>query len=388
MNRKILRMAVRSVVPFLVLAAVCGWNSSDTSRASSQAETSVATPNSLPTTKQEADEPLAQDNQVDDPSLGQEKRKQTAVQMIYSSKYLIDLGGIEQAHPFDIHKYKKIVNQLVSDGLLTVDQVIQPEPLTRDELLLVHTPAYLETLRDKNALATYLEAPELRLLAVDLYDGVVQKFITSSGGTLQAARSALEHGIAINIGGGYHHAKPTKGEGFCIIADVPIAIRKLQAEQRITRAVVIDVDVHQGNGTAVCLADDPSTFTFSMHERDIYPIPKETSDWDIELESGMQDEEYLKLLSDSLPKIFEQFEPQICFIVAGCDTLAGDPLANLEMTHAGIIKRDEMIVAACVQRNIPVVFTLSGGYSRDAWSAQYKSVKNLIEKFDEKRAKE
>lgn len=384
MNRQTLGTAVRWGVPFLVLIMVCGCDATDTSRVFKQTEVTVAAPNSLATTKQEAGATNTADRHIDEVSLGQEKRKQTAVQIIYSPNYLIDLGGVEQAHPFDIHKYKKIVNQLASDGLRTMDQLIQPEPLTRDELLLVHTSEYLETLKDKNALANYLEAPELRLLAVDLNAGVVQKFIASSGGTLVAARSALEHGIAINIGGGYHHAKPNKGEGFCIIADVPIAIRKLQAEQRIKRAVVIDVDVHQGNGTAVCLANDPTTFTFSMHERDIYPIPKETSDWDIELESGMQDEEYLKILSESLPKIFEQSEPQICFIVAGCDTLEGDPLANLGMSHAGLIQRDEMIVAACVQRGIPVVFTLSGGYSRDSWSAQYKSVKNLIEKFDHK----
>ncbi len=314
----------------------------------------------------------------------QATRKNPTVQIIYSSKYLIDLGGIEQSHPFDIHKYKKIVNQLKTDGLVPSDQLLAPAPLTRDELLLVHSQEYLETLRDKNALATYLEAPELKLIPFDLYDGVVVPFMTASGGTLLAARNALEHGIAINVGGGYHHAKPNTGEGFCVIADVPIAIRKLQAEQKIVRALVIDVDVHQGNGTVVCLANDPTTFTFSMHEADIYPIPKETSDWDIELESGMQDEEYLRILGESLPKIFERFDPDICFIVAGCDTLAGDPLANLKMSHDGIVKRDEMIVAACVQRKIPVVFTLSGGYSRDAWTAQFKSIKNLIEKYSPK----
>ena len=194
-------------------------------------------------------------------------------------------------------------------------------------------------------------------------------------------REALKSGLGINLGGGYHHAKPDTGEGFCVYADVPIAIRKLQSENLIKRALVIDVDVHQGNGTAVCLADDDATFTFSMHQGDIHPIPKEKSDLDVELEAGMGDEEFIETLENHLDQVFKTAQADICFIVGGCDPLKGDPLASLEMTHQGIKKRDALIVEHCVKRNIPVVLTLSGGYSADAWKAQYLSVSNLIKHY-------
>lgn len=164
-------------------------------------------------------------------------------------------------------------------------------------------------------------------------------------------------------------------------ADVPIAIRKLQNENLIKRAVIIDVDVHQGNGTIVCLGDDEATFTFSMHQGNIYPIPKETGDLDVELKSGMGDDEYMKILAKQLPRVLDDAKADICFIVGGCDPLKGDPLASLQMTPAGIVKRDQQIVDACVKRQIPVVLTLSGGYSPDAWKSQFMSIENLIKLY-------
>ena len=295
--------------------------------------------------------------------------------------YLINLGGLERLHPFDIKKYKRIYDQLVADGLVTKDQTFQPSSLTVDELKLIHTDQYLEDLKVRKNVARYLEAGVLEYAPVSLDTAVMEPFRRASGGTLLAARKALETGIGINIGGGYHHAKPEIGEGFCLYADVPISIRKLQQEGLIKSALIVDVDVHQGNGTAVCLADDDSTFCFSMHQGDIYPIPKEASDRDIELDSGMKDEEYLRILASNLLPLFDQSAPDICFIVGGCDTLAGDPLASLEMTPAGIVARDAMIVQHCVDRNVPVVLTLSGGYSPEAWKAQYESIKHLIETY-------
>ncbi len=300
------------------------------------------------------------------------------VQLVYSPDYLINLGGLERLHPFDIRKYQRIHQQLVADGLVNSEQTFQPDSLTVDELKLIHSEQYLEDLKVRKNVARYLEASVLEYAPVSLDTAVMEPFRRASGGTLLAARKALETGIGINIGGGYHHAKPDSGEGFCLYADVPIAIRKLQQEGLIRSALIIDVDVHQGNGTAVCLADDDTTFCFSMHQGDIYPIPKETGDRDVELDSGMGDEEYLRILSSNLSELFDEFAPDICFIVGGCDTLAGDPLASLEMTPAGIVARDAMIVKYCVVRNIPVVLTLSGGYSPEAWKAQYQSIKNLI----------
>ena len=303
------------------------------------------------------------------------------VSVVFSDDYLINLGGAERAHPFDIKKYKKIHDALLADKLLTSEATLKPEPIPVEDLLLVHSRDYLKSLADRDKLAGYLESPILRVLPVSLNKGILMPFRSASGGTLLAARSALEHGIGINIGGGYHHAKPKVGEGFCVYADVPVAIRRLQKEKKIERAIVIDVDVHQGNGTIVCLKDDDSTFTFSMHQAGIYPIPKEQGDRDVELTAGMEDKEYLEILNRHLATILDESKPDICFVVAGCDTLAGDPLASLAMTEDGIVQRDAAIFAACSKRKIPVVFTTSGGYSKNAWHAQYESIKKLIETY-------
>ena len=300
--------------------------------------------------------------------------------VVYSDDYLIDLGGLEDMHPFDIKKYSKIHKALIEDGLLTQEQTLKPEPLTDEQILLVQSERLLEGLKDQKTVAKWLEAEMLASAPVDLEQGVLQKFRASSGGTLLAARQALKHGIGINIGGGYHHAKPDRGEGFCVFADIPIAIRQLQKEGFIDKAVIVDVDVHQGNGTICCL-DDDSTFTFSMHQGNIYPIPKEAGDLDIELDAKMGDNEYLEILKTQLPTVLENADADICFIVAGCDTLAGDPLAQLEMTHEGICKRDMIIIQHCVDRKIPVVYTTSGGYSKDAWKAQHKSIKAILREF-------
>ena len=303
------------------------------------------------------------------------------VQVVYSPQYLINLGGLERLHPFDIKKYQKIYQQLLAENLLTELQTLRPKSLTADDLKLIHSDEYLQSLQDRQKLIRYLEAPALQYVPLSLDSAVLEPFRCASGGTLLAARSALKCGIGINLGGGYHHAKPDRGEGFCVYADVPIAIRKLQSEGLIKTALIVDVDVHQGNGTIVCLADDEMTFTFSMHQGDIFPVPKEIGDLDIELDAGMGDEEYLEILADNLPDLFQRSEPDICFIIGGCDPLSGDPLAALEMTPAGIVTRDKMIVSACAERQVPVVLTLSGGYSPAAWRTQFSSVKNLIEKF-------
>ena len=307
------------------------------------------------------------------------------VSLVYSPGYSIKLGGLEKLHPFDIAKYEKIHQQLLADGVVEAGATLEPSALDDQDLRLVHTADYLDRLKVRKNIAKYLEAEMLLAVPLSLEKRVLQPFRLASGGTLLAARHALESGIGINLGGGYHHAKPDIGEGFCVYADVPIAIRKLQKEGLIGKALVIDVDVHQGNGTALCLADDDTTFTFSMHQGDIYPIPKEVSDLDVELNAGDGDEQFIATLEKHLDAVFDQSQADICFVVGGCDPLAGDPLASLEMTHEGIKTRDAIIVENCVKRKIPVVLTLSGGYSQDAWRAQYLSVRNLIETYGMKK---
>lgn len=311
------------------------------------------------------------------------KRSPVRVSVVYSDEYLINLGGIEAAHPFDIKKYKKIHDALVKDDLLTHDQTHRPEEATLEQLKLIHDEQYLtKSLADKSKVVRYLEAPPaMAYLPIDIDKSVLRPFRMATGGTLMASDLALKTGVAINIGGGYHHAKPDRGEGFCLYADVPVAIKRLQKRGKIKRAVVVDVDAHQGNGTIVCLKDDPTVFTFSMHEGGIYPIPKEDGDLDVELKSGTTDETYMKILKKHLPKVLDQAKADICFVVGGCDTLDGDPLTNLKMTHAGIQQRDAYIVDVCVRRKLPVVLTTSGGYSDKAWEAQYKSFANLLRTY-------
>ena len=303
------------------------------------------------------------------------------VPIVYSPKYKISVFGLERLHPFDIGKYDKIYAALKKDGLVSDKTVVTPQPVTEKEMLRVHTAGYLKRLKKTSYVARYLEAPAMKIIPNRMVDGmVVSRFRLASGGTLAAARLALKNKskLAINLGGGLHHAKPDSGEGFCIIADVPIAIRTLQAEGLIKRALIIDTDIHQGNGTIVCLKNDPTTYTFSMHEGGIYPMPKEVGDKDIELRAGVTDAEYLKILKSALDEVFKRSKPDIVFHVAGCDALTADPLANAQMTAAGISKRDMMVVEACRKHGVPYVMTLAGGYSKDAWKAQYQSIKSII----------
>lgn len=304
------------------------------------------------------------------------------VAVVYSKDYEINLGGLEKTHAFDIHKYEKIRKQFVADGLVAPQDCFVPKEISREQILLVHTPAFLESLKQSAKVAEYIEAPVARLVPAGILDaGMLRAFRHSSGGTILAARLALEHGIAVNVGGGYHHAKPNKGEGFCIYADMPIAIRVLQKEKRIARALVVDLDVHQGNGTAVCFRNDPSVFTFSMHQGDIYPIPKEKSDLDIELAAGTDDVGYMKVLRGALPGVIDRARPDLVFLQAGCDVLKGDPLAGLAMTKDGIVARDAYVIDTCVRRKLPVVMVLGGGYSKQAWSVQHASIARLLRTY-------
>lgn len=300
--------------------------------------------------------------------------------LVYCKRFEIDLAGLERSHPFDVHKYAKIAKRLVRDGLVSAGGFHVPEEVSREEMLLVHTPEYLESLKISARVATYLEAPLAAILPAALLDrSVLRAFRHASGGTILAGRLALEQGIAVNIGGGYHHAKPDRGEGFCIYADMAIAIRLLQQKKLIRRALVVDLDVHQGNGTAVCFRGDDSVFTFSMHQADVYPIPKETSDCDVELESGTDDPTYLRILRRRLPEVIDCSRPELVVLQAGCDTLAGDPLAGLCMTEEGIVCRDSYIVDTCAARGIPVAMTLGGGYSSRAWQVQQASIRRILE---------
>jgi len=317
---------------------------------------------------------------VKTPRAGRVLNRRVAV--VYSKHYQINVGGLERLHSFDIRKYAKIYLALNTAGLIRPADVFVPEAVTAEQILRVHTPEFLASLKDSKTVARYLEAPAVAAAPAFLVDAaILNAFRYATGGTVLAARLAVQHGIGINLAGGYHHATPDAGEGFCVYADMAIAIRVLQAEGRIKRACVVDLDVHQGNGTAVCFAGDDAVFTFSMHQADIYPVPKARSDLDVELPAGTGDEAYLKALGRHLPDVLTRSRPDIVFLQAGCDTLAEDPLAGLRMTPDGIVRRDAMVIDACAARRIPVVMVLGGGYSEKAWEVQYRSVRRTIETY-------
>lgn len=301
------------------------------------------------------------------------------VAVVYSNQYQIHLAGFERLHPFDIGKYAKIYLKLQTDGYLRPEDVFVPAPLTDEQALLVHTREYLASLKSPAKVAEYLEAPYLALLpAPALNAGVVDAFRAASGGTILAGRLALKHGIAVNVGGGYHHAMPEAGGGFNLFADMSIAIRQLRKEGLIRRAAVVDLDVHQGNGTSTIFAGDADVFTFDMHEGDIYPHPKARSTLDVPLPADTGDEEYLAILRQHLGGVLDRAKPDIVFLQGGCDVLAGDPLAHLQISPQGLADRDATVIDACVQRRIPLAMVMGGGYSKDAWSAQAASIARTI----------
>ncbi len=302
--------------------------------------------------------------------------------IVYSAQYEVNLWGLEQSHSFDIHKYRKMAQALVDGGYLTMEDFVVPEEATREQLLLVHTPEYLDKLKKSRNVASYLEVGSLGLLPGFVIDSrLLRPFRTVTGGTIVAAQLAMEHGLGINLGGGYHHAHTGHGEGFCIFADVPIAIRQLQSEGLARRVLLVDLDVHQGNGNASIFAGDDNVFTYSIHQENIYPNPKATSDLDRGLLPPVDDKAYMDVLERDLPGLLDSHKPDLVVLMAGVDTFVDDPLAGFSMTAEGIIRRDEFVVAQSRHRNIPVLYVTSGGYSEEAWQIQYRSIANLLEQF-------
>lgn len=278
------------------------------------------------------------------------------MRVFYSPYYYADIGA---GHVFPIRKFELARDRLIREGTLRSEQVVAPRPLSVEEALLVHTEDYIMRLR-----AGALTAREVRRLGLPWSKSLVRRSFYASGGTLAAARWALEYGVGSNLAGGTHHAFPDRGEGFCVLNDVAIAIRVLLGEGQVKRAAVIDCDVHQGNGTASIFADDQRVFTFSMHGAKNYPLFKERSTLDVELPDGTGDEDYLRTLAEHLPAIFAD-RPDIVFYLAGADPFVNDKLGRLALTLSGLRARDELVLKECRRRKVPVVTALSGGYAVD-----------------------
>ena len=275
------------------------------------------------------------------------------VSFIYSSDVYADLKG----HVFPVEKYPLLADRLVKEGHLKAEDFITPAPATREELLLVHTPQYLEDLLNLRWTrgTMFSEMPLSREIA--------DFFVLTTGATIRACREALKGGIGYNIGGGFHHAFPDHAEGFCYLNDIAIAIRRLQQERRAARFAVIDCDLHQGNGTAVTFARDPDVFTFSIHQENLYPM-KQKSDLDIGLPAPAGDELYIDHLRREVPKIYDNHRPELVCYVAGADPYEDDQLGNLGISKAGLLERDKIVIGEAGKRGIPVFAVLAGGYAR------------------------
>jgi len=271
---------------------------------------------------------------------------------VYSDRYECDIGE----HVFPTEKYRLVAAALCPPGAEPRWRIRVPEPADRAVLELVHTPAYLDDFLGLRS------TPRVLLSELPISAEIRDAYVLAAGGTLLAAQCALADGAAMHLGGGFHHAMPDHAEGFCYIHDVAVAIRALQRAGSIQRAAVIDTDVHQGNGTARIFQGDANVFTFSIHQENNYPI-KEQSDWDVGLDDGTGDEEYLAILATVVPQILDRVRPDLVFMVAGADPYREDRLGGLSLSLDGLRQRDHMVVAACAERDIPAVGVLAGGYA-------------------------
>ncbi|OGX83727.1 deacetylase [Hymenobacter glacialis] len=265
---------------------------------------------------------------------------------------------LPEGHRFPIAKYALIREQLLWQGIAVPTDFYEPGLCDEQDVLRVHTTEYWHRVRDLQ-----LTPREVRNLGLQQSPQLVRRSLSSSAGTLQSALQALQDGVGLNLAGGTHHAFADRGEGFCVLNDQAIAAAHLLAKGLARQVLIVDLDVHQGDGTASIFRNEPRVFTFSMHAGANYPLRKEQSDLDIALELGTGDAEYLRLLHEALPKLLAQVQPDFVFYQAGVDVLATDKLGKLSLTPAGCRLRDEYVLGLCREQQLPVAVSMGGGYS-------------------------
>ena len=274
--------------------------------------------------------------------------------VVWSPAYEVDIGP----HVFPTVKYRLVRDRLLSTGVVTEADFVEAEPVTDAALERVHTPEYLAKIREDD-----FGSMERILLEVPFSEELAQSSRVCCGGTLLAARMALESGVGIHLGGGFHHAFPGHGEGFCLLNDVAVAAVQLLDEGAVARVLVVDLDVHQGNGTAVIFADEPRVFTVSFHQEQNYPSVKPASDLDVGLPDRASDTAYLSLLREHLPAVLERFHPDLAFYLAGADPYREDQLGGLCVSMEGLRERDAYVMETLHDAGVPVAVTLAGGYA-------------------------
>lgn len=265
---------------------------------------------------------------------------------------------LPENHRFPMEKYSLLPEQLVYEGTIDEGSLFAPDPVTEEDLLRVHDLNYWQRLKNVE-----LTPSEQRRSGFPHSEQLIERELRITQGTVQGALYAMEHGAAANIAGGTHHAYTDRAEGFCLLNDFAVAARYLLDRNLVKQVLIVDLDVHQGNGTAQIFASEPAVFTFSMHGRDNYPLHKEHSDLDIALPKGTGDDEYLRLLNHHLPRLFDALEPDFVFFQSGVDVLATDKLGHLGLTIQGCRQRDEVVLQKCRQEQVPVFMSMGGGYS-------------------------
>jgi len=275
--------------------------------------------------------------------------------LVYHPEYDLNLGP----HVFPSQKFRLIREQLLRDGIAEADDFLMPSEASDTDLLRVHTAEWVGKLRNGT-----LTASEIMKLEVPYSPELAKAVWLAAGGSILAGQCALRDGFGCNLGGGFHHAFASHGEGFCAIHDVAVAIRRLQADGAIRKAIVVDTDVHHGNGTAHIFRDDDSVFTISIHQLNNYPAHKPSSDVDLDMADRVEDGEYLETLLPVVAQSLEKFRPEIVFYVGGADPYCEDQLGGLMLTKKGLKERDKRVFEEARTRGIPVATTLAGGYAR------------------------
>jgi len=275
--------------------------------------------------------------------------------LVYHERYDLNLG----AHVFPSQKFRLIAEALLAEGIATNDDFLRPESSSDEDILRVHTADWVRKLKTGT-----LTASDVMKLEIPYSLELVEAVWLAAGGTILAAQSALRDGFGANLGGGFHHAYASHGEGFCAIHDVAVAIRRLQADKAIGKAMVVDTDVHHGNGTASIFRDDESVFTISIHQENNYPGHKPPSNIDLDMWDRADDEEYLGELIPAVQRALDEFHPDMVFYVGGADPFCEDQLGGLSLTKKGLSERDRRVFEEARRRGIPVATTLAGGYAR------------------------
>lgn len=284
--------------------------------------------------------------------------------IVYHPDYVTPLPS---GHRFPMSKFGKLCELLLADTIVTPEQIHTPNPPPREWIQLIHTPDYIQAYCNGT-----LDPKAQRRIGLPWSPGLVTRTCTAVGGTILTAQLALSHGIACNTAGGTHHAFPSYGSGFCIFNDLAIATRVLQTLGLVQKILILDLDVHQGDGTAFIFQNDPTVFTFSMHCQVNFPATKQKSDLDIPLPVGMDDDAYLQTLAHYLPDILSDFQPDLVLYDAGVDTHACDRFGKLALTDTGIYRREMQVLSTCIAAGYPVATVIGGGYGNDMKALIYR----------------